>query len=77
MRRSRDPVPWTAAAVVVALVVAAGWMADSVLAARAAARQPVVQNRVSGVSAAEGTVGFQLEGTPFELRRVSMTPLER
>jgi hypothetical protein len=37
----------------------------------------VMQNRVSGVSVAEGKVGFQLEGTPFELRNVSITPLER
>jgi uncharacterized protein (DUF1684 family) len=35
----------------------------------------VVQNRVTGVSTAEGRVGFQLEGTPFELRNVSITPL--
>jgi hypothetical protein len=37
----------------------------------------VTQNRVTGVSVAEGKVGFQLEGTPFELRHVSIAPLER
>ena len=35
----------------------------------------VAQNRVTGVSAAAGKVGFQLEGTPFELRNVSITLL--
>jgi hypothetical protein len=35
----------------------------------------VVQNRVSGASATAGKVGFQLEGTPFELRRVTIAPL--
>ncbi len=35
----------------------------------------VLQNRVTGVSVAEGKVGVQLEGTPFELRNVSITPL--
>jgi hypothetical protein len=35
----------------------------------------VVQNRVSGVSVAEGKVGFQLEGTPFELRNVTISPV--
>jgi hypothetical protein len=35
----------------------------------------VVQNRVTGASATEGTVGFQLEGTPFELRNVTISPL--
>ena len=35
----------------------------------------VPQNRVTGLSVAEGKVGFQLEGTPFELRNVSITPL--
>jgi len=34
-----------------------------------------LQNRVTGVSVAAGRVGFQLEGTPFELRNVSITPL--
>jgi hypothetical protein len=36
----------------------------------------VLQNRVSGLSVAEGKVGFQLEGTPFELRNVSIAPLK-
>ena len=35
----------------------------------------VMQNRVTGVSVASGKVGFQLEGTPFELRNVSITLL--
>jgi len=35
----------------------------------------VVQNRVTGVSVAEGRVGFQLEGTPFELRNVTIVAL--
>jgi hypothetical protein len=35
----------------------------------------VAQNRVSGLSASEGKVGFQLEGTPFEMRRVKISPL--
>lgn len=35
----------------------------------------VTQNRVTGVSVSEGKVGFQLEGTPFELRNVTITPL--
>jgi hypothetical protein len=35
----------------------------------------VRQNRVSAVSVFEGRVGFQLEGTPFELRNVSITPI--
>ena len=35
----------------------------------------VVQNRVTHCSLTEGRVGFQLEGTPFELRNVSVTPL--
>jgi hypothetical protein len=37
----------------------------------------VVQNRVSGLSVSEGKVGFQLEGTPFELRQVSIAPLDK
>jgi hypothetical protein len=36
----------------------------------------VRQNHVTGVSVSEGQVGFQFEGTPFELRRVSITPLK-
>jgi len=36
----------------------------------------VVQNRVTGCSLQAGRVGFQLEGTPFELRNLSITPLD-
>jgi hypothetical protein len=36
----------------------------------------VLQNRVSKVSPASGRIGFQLEGTPYELRRVELTPLD-
>jgi hypothetical protein len=36
----------------------------------------VAQNRVSGCSLTAGTVGFQFEGAPFELRQVSLTPLD-
>jgi hypothetical protein len=35
----------------------------------------VAQNRVTGVAVAEGRVGFQLEGTPYELRHITITPL--
>jgi hypothetical protein len=35
----------------------------------------VAQNRVSLCAITEGRVGFQLEGTPFELRNISITPL--
>ena len=35
----------------------------------------VVQNRVTRCALSEGRVGFQLEGTPFELRNVSITPI--
>jgi len=35
----------------------------------------VLQNRVSQCAPATGKVGFQLEGTPFELRNVTLTPL--
>lgn len=35
----------------------------------------VVQNRVTGCSVTSGHVGFQLEGTAFELRQLSVTPL--
>jgi hypothetical protein len=35
----------------------------------------VMQNRVTRCSVQEGKVGFQLEGTPFELRNVTVTPL--
>jgi hypothetical protein len=37
----------------------------------------VVQNRVTGLSASAGKVGFQLEGTPFELRNVRITTVNR
>jgi hypothetical protein len=37
----------------------------------------VALNRVTGVTVAEGKAGFQLEGTPFELRNVSITPLTK
>ncbi|MRW91858.1 DUF1080 domain-containing protein [Duganella sp. FT80W] len=36
----------------------------------------VPQNRVTQVSPASGRIGFQLEGTPYELRHVTLTPLE-
>lgn len=36
----------------------------------------VPQNRVSHVAPASGRIGFQLEGTPYELRRVELTPLD-
>jgi len=36
----------------------------------------VAQNRVTRVSVTAGRVGFQLEGTPFELRHVSIAPLQ-
>jgi hypothetical protein len=35
----------------------------------------VVQNRMTRCALTEGRVGSQLEGTPFELRNVSITPL--
>lgn len=35
-----------------------------------------LQNQVTGASPAAGKVGFQLEGTPFELRNVQLTDLE-
>jgi hypothetical protein len=35
----------------------------------------VVQNRVTGCSLREGRIGFQLEGAPYELRHVRLTPL--
>ncbi len=34
----------------------------------------VLQNRVTQVSPASGRIGFQLEGTPYQLRRVTLTP---
>lgn len=36
----------------------------------------VPQNRVTGCSPASGKIGFQFEGIPFELRRVSMVRLD-
>src|SRR6478609_1792685 len=36
----------------------------------------VAQNRVTGCSLTKGTLGFQFEGAPFELRAVSLTPLD-
>ena len=35
----------------------------------------VLQNRVTQVSPSSGRVGFQLEGTPYELRHIELTPL--
>jgi hypothetical protein len=35
----------------------------------------VLENKVSGCSVAEGKLGFQLEGMPFELRNVTLTRL--
>jgi hypothetical protein len=35
----------------------------------------VPQNRVSAVSPAAGRIGFQLEGVPYELRNITITPL--
>ncbi len=35
----------------------------------------VVQNRITGCSAAAGHIGFQFEGVPYELRHVTLTPL--
>ena len=35
----------------------------------------VVQNRITRCALTEGRVGLQLEGTPYELRNVSITPL--
>jgi len=36
----------------------------------------VAQNTVTGCSLREGTVGFQLEGAPFELRHVTLAKLD-
>ena len=36
----------------------------------------VAQNRVTGCSLTQGTVGFQFEGAPFELRQVTLTQLD-
>jgi hypothetical protein len=35
----------------------------------------VPQNRITHAQPASGRIGFQLEGTPYELRRVELTPL--
>ena len=35
----------------------------------------VLQNRVMRAQPASGRIGFQLEGTPYELRHVELTPL--
>ena len=35
----------------------------------------VPQNRVSAVKPAAGRIGFQLEGVPYELRNITITPL--
>jgi hypothetical protein len=35
----------------------------------------VAQNRVTHAQPASGRIGFQLEGAPYELRRVALTPL--
>ncbi|XLZ72778.1 DUF1080 domain-containing protein [Massilia sp. SR12] len=36
----------------------------------------VLQNRVTGAAPSEGRIGFQLEGTPYELRGVTLAPLD-
>jgi len=36
----------------------------------------VLQNRVTAAVPSEGRIGFQFEGTPYELRRVELTPIE-
>ena len=36
----------------------------------------VVQNRVTGAKPAQGRIGFQLEGAPYELRNVQLVELE-
>lgn len=36
----------------------------------------VFQNRVTGISVQEGKIGFQFEGTPFELRGVTVVGLD-
>lgn len=36
----------------------------------------VLQNKVSGVTPRAGRIGFQFEGTPFDLRRVSVVRLD-
>jgi hypothetical protein len=36
----------------------------------------VAQNRVSGAMPKSGPIGFQLEGTPYELRNLRIEPLD-
>lgn len=36
----------------------------------------VFQNKVTGCQPASGQIGLQLEGTPYELRHVTVTPLD-
>ena len=36
----------------------------------------VLQNRASALAPGAGRIGFQLEGTPYELRRVTLAPLD-
>ncbi|HEY1148919.1 MAG TPA: DUF1080 domain-containing protein [Pseudoduganella sp.] len=36
----------------------------------------VLQNRISNAAPREGRIGFQLEGTPYELRNVQLVPLD-
>jgi hypothetical protein len=36
----------------------------------------VAQNRISGAQPAQGRIGFQLEGAPYELRQVTLAPLD-
>lgn len=36
----------------------------------------VLQNRISHAAPRQGRIGFQLEGTPYELRRVTLEPLD-
>lgn len=36
----------------------------------------VPQNRVSAVKPAAGRIGFQLEGLPYELRNITITPID-
>ena len=36
----------------------------------------VLQNRVSGCDPNAGSIGFQLEGAPFDLRALNITPLD-
>ena len=36
----------------------------------------VLQNKITAASPAAGRIGFQLEGTPFELRHITLQPLD-